>query len=175
MPQYVRSHVPGGTFFFTVATLERRHGLLVDRVHDLREAFREVRRVRPFEVRAIVVLPDHLHCLWTLPHEDADFSTRWRLIKTRFVSCIPAEERLSAKRRAKGERGIWQRRFWEHTIRDEADYAAHIDYIHYNPVKHGYVKRAAAWPHSSIHRFIADGLLASDWSAEPGIADLDYE
>jgi REP element-mobilizing transposase RayT len=120
MSQYVRSHTPGGTFFFTVALLERKGSLLVDRVDELRAAFREVRRRRPFVVDAIVVLPDHLHCIWTLPPEDADFSSRWRLIKTRFVSGIPAGERLSARRQAKGERGIWQRRFWEHTIRDEA-------------------------------------------------------
>jgi len=168
MPQYARSHVPGGTFFFTVALLERRRNLLVERVEDLRDAFRAVRAKRSFEINAIVVLPDHLHCIWTLPPDDPDFSTRWRLIKTRFAAGIPAGERLSIRRAAKGERGIWQRRFWEHTIRDEADYAAHVDYIHFNPVKHGYARRAADWPHSSFHRFVADGLLSADWGAGPG-------
>jgi putative transposase len=175
MSQYIRSHTPGGTFFFTVALLERKGSLLVDRVDGLREAFREVRRRKPFVVDAIVVLPDHLHCIWTLPPEDADFSSRWRLIKTRFLTRIPAGERLSARRQAKGERGIWQRRFWEHTIRDEADYATHIDYIHYNPVKHGHAKRPVDWAHSSIHRFIADGRLADDWAAGPTVEGLDYE
>jgi len=175
MSQYIRSYTPGGTFFFTVALLERKSSLLVDRVDDLRVAFREVRRRRPFVVDAIVVLPDHLHCIWTLPPEDADFSSRWRLIKTRFVAGIPAGERLSARRQVKGERGIWQRRFWEHTIRDEADYAAHIDYIHYNPVKHGHAKRPVDWAHSSIHRFIADDRLADDWAAGPAVEGLDYE
>jgi putative transposase len=97
------------------------------------------------------------------------------LIKTRFVAAIPAGERLSARRQARGERGIWQRRFWEHTIRDDADYASHVDYIHYNPVKHGYVKRPADWVYSSIHRFIADGRLTVDWAATPTVESLDYE
>lgn len=176
MPRYVRNHAPGGTFFFTVALLERKSGcLLVERIADLRESFRLVRGKRPFTVDAMVVLPEHLHCIWTLPAEDADFSTRWRLIKARFAECVPAEERLSARRQAKAERGIWQRRFWEHTIRDEADFAAHVDYIHYNPVKHGYVKRAVDWPHSSIHRFVADGRLPADWGGGAEIRDLDYE
>jgi putative transposase len=175
MPQYTRSHVPGGTFFFTVALLERRHNLLIDRIADLREVFRVVRSQRPFEIDAIVILPDHLHCLWTLPTDDPDYSTRWRLIKTRFGACVPPGERLSARRRSKGERGIWQRRFWEHTIRDEADYAAHVDYIHYNPVKHGYVTRAADWPHSSIHRFMEDGRIPADWAAGPETDAFQYE
>ncbi|MDB5986001.1 MAG: transposase [Nevskia sp.] len=175
MPHYTRSHTPGGTFFFTVALLERKRRLLVEHIEHLREAFRIVRAKRPFEINAIVVLPDHLHCIWTLPEDDPDFSTRWRLIKTRFVNCIPAGERLSIRRESKGERGIWQRRFWEHTIRNDADYAAHVDYIHFNPVKHGVVQRVADWPHSSFHRFVASGLLPADWAAEPPIEVLDYE
>ena len=175
MPNYVRSHVPGGTFFFTVALLERRGDLLVGRVDELREAFRTVRAKRPFTVDAMVVLPEHLHCIWTLPPEDADYSTRWRLIKTRFAACVPAGERLSSRRQVKEERGIWQRRFWEHTIRDEADFAAHVDYIHYNPVRHGYVQRTVEWPHSSFHRFVADGRLPVDWGGGVGLEGLDYE
>ena len=175
MSQYIRSHVPGGTFFFTVALLERRRSLLTDHIDDLRAAFREVRRRRPFEMGAVVVLPDHLHCLWKLPPDDADFSTRWRLIKTRFLNSLPTTEHLSERRQLKGERGIWQRRFWEHTIRDEADYAAHVDYIHFNPVRHGYARRPVDWPHSSIHRFIVEGLLTPDWAAGPDIDRLSYE
>jgi putative transposase len=175
MSQYTRSHVPGGTFFFTAALLERRLASLTDHIGHLREAFRMVRSKRPFQVDAIVILPDHLHCIWTLPQDDTDYSTRWRLIKTRFAACIPAGERLSARRAAKGERAIWQRRFWEHTIRDEADYSAHVDYIHFNPVKHGYALRAADWPHSSFHRFVANSLLSEDWGADTAIRGLEYE
>lgn len=128
MPNYVRAHIPGGSFFFTVALLERHRTLLTDHVDLLREAFRSVKALRHFTMEAIVILPDHLHCIWTLPDGDADFSTRWRLIKARFARGIPS-----------GERGIWQRRFWEHALRDQQDFNAHVDYIHFNPVKHGYV------------------------------------
>ena len=175
MSQYTRSHVPGGTFFFTVALLERKRSLLVDRVEDLRESFRLVQAEYPFHIDAIVILPDHLHCIWTLPEGDTDFSARWRLIKTRFGNCIPAGEHLSARRASKGERGIWQRRFWEHTIRDDADYAAHVDYIHFNPVKHGHVRHVIDWPHSSFHRFVARGQLPADWAAGSSIEGLEQE
>jgi len=110
-----------------------------------------------------VVLPDHLHAMWTLPDGNSDFSTRWRLIKTVFARQIPATERLSAVRKRKGERGIWQRRFWEHAIRDEHDWERHVDYIHFNPVKHGYAKQAIDWPYSSFHRFVREGQYAVDW------------
>jgi len=175
MSQYTRSHVPGGTFFFTVALLERKRSLLVDHIEDLRESFRLVRAKHPFDIDAIVILPDHLHCIWTLPPHDHDFSMRWRLIKTRFGNCITADERLSRRRTSKGERGIWQRRFWEHTIRDDADYAAHVDYIHFNPVKHGHVRRVIDWPHSSFHRFVASGQMPADWAAAPSIEGLEHE
>jgi len=124
MPQYIRAHIAGGSFFFTVT--------LIEHVDLLRAAFRNVRLRRPFQIDAIVVLPDHLHCIWTLPPDDADFSTRQRLIKTTFVCGIAAGERLSARRQRASERGIWQRRFWEHAIRDENDFVRHVDYIHYN-------------------------------------------
>jgi len=152
MPQYIRAFVPGGTFFFTVNLLERRRKLLTENIDKLPEVFKAARRRRPFTIEAIVILPDHLHCIWTLPSGEADFSTRWHDIKARFAAQIPKRERLSARRLQKGERGIWQRRFWEHVIRDESDYERHADYIHYNPVKHGHVKRVAAWPYSSFHR-----------------------
>jgi putative transposase len=139
-------------FFFTVALLERRRCFLTKHIDALRQAFVDSRRRRPFRTDAIVVLPDHLHCIWTLRPEDADFSTRWHDIKARFSARIPKGERLSERRQFKGERGIWQRRYWEHTIRDENDFARHVDYIHYNPVKHGHVERVADWPHSSFHR-----------------------
>ncbi len=163
MPQYIRAFVPGGTFFFTVALLERRRTLLVDHIDLLRTAFIDARQRRPFTIDAIVVLPDHLHCIWTLPPDDADFSTRWHDIKSRFSAGIEPGERLSTRRASKGERGIWQRRFWEHCIRDEHDFARHADYLHFNPVKHGHVARVVDWPHSSFHRHVKDGVYSADW------------
>lgn len=175
MPRYIRAFVPGGTFFFTVATLERRRGLLTEYIAALRAAFTAERRLHPFVVDAIVVLPDHLHCLWTLPSGDADFSMRWHAIKATFSRAIPRGERLSTRRVAKGERGIWQRRFWEHAIRDERDFERHADYIHYNPVKHGYVQRAADWPHSTFRRFVRRGVYAMDWGAGVDVRGMDLE
>ncbi|MBK9394782.1 MAG: transposase [Uliginosibacterium sp.] len=163
MPNYRRSFVPGGTFFFTVNLLDRDRDLLVRHVDLLREAVRTVRAKRPFEIVAWVVLPEHQHCIWTLPPDDTDYPERWRLIKLLFSRALPREEHINASRKSKGERGVWQRRFWEHTIRDERDLNHHIDYIHFNPVKHGHCVRAADWPHSSIHRFIEQGVLTSDW------------
>lgn len=138
MPTYRRHKLACGCSFFTVNLLERRSNmLLTQEIALLRQAVRRVRQARPFTIDAWVVLPDHLHAVWTLPAGDDDFSTRWRLIKTFFVRGLPPTERLSRVRRAAGERGIWQRRFWEHAIRDDADYAAHVVYVHFNPVKHG--------------------------------------
>jgi putative transposase len=114
----------------------------------------------------LVVLPDHIHAVWTLPPGDADFSTRWRFIKSRFAQAIPKRESLSPVREKRGERGIWQRRFWEHLIRDENDYARHIEYCYINPVKHGLVARVQAWPHSSFHRDVRAGLFPADWAGE---------
>jgi putative transposase len=173
MPQYVRAWIPGGTFFFTVALLERRRDLLVRHIDLLRECMRRVRKTRPFRIEAIVVLPDHLHCIWTLPPGDSDFSTRWRLIKTAFAKDIPHDERLSARRRKTGERGIWQRRFWEHAIRDDSDFAKHMDYIHFNPVKHGHAKSVVDWPYSSFHRYVREGVYPADWATDPGLEGVE--
>ena len=138
MTSYRRNFVQGGSFFFTVNLADRRQRLLVDHVDLLRRAFFETRRQHQFVIEAIVVLPDHLHAIWTLPVGDGDFALRWRLIKAAFSRRLPATEAVSASRLEKGERGIWQRRYWEHTLRDENDYSRHIDYIHFNPVKHGW-------------------------------------
>lgn len=162
---YRRNRVAGGTYFFTVNLLERTSGLLVEHVELLRESVRKVKRQRPFQIDAWVVLPDHLHAVWTLPSDDTDYSGRWREIKKAFAKGLPKTEHLSVVRASKGERGIWQRRFWEHTIRDDADYAAHLDYVHINPVKHGWAARAADWPYSSFHHAVAAGLYPSDWAA----------
>src|SRR4051812_6784057 len=152
MPNYCRHRVPGGTYFFTVNLEDRRSGLLVKRLGLLRDAVQLVRAKSPFRIEAWVVLPDHMHWLWTLPDGDDDFPGRWRAIKIAFSKALPAEEYQSAAPTARGERGVWQQRYWEHTIRDDPDFAAHLDYIHFNPVKHGLVPRPADWPHSSFHR-----------------------
>ena len=164
--RYRRANATGGTYFFTVNLADRSRRLLMERIDELRAAVRIVKSKHPFEIVAWVVLPDHLHAVWTLPAEDADFSTRWMLIKTGFSRSIERTETIRESRLHKGERGIWQRRFWEHQIRDDDDLQRHVDYVHINPVKHGHVKRAADWPQSSIHRYIRAGALAADWSAE---------
>ncbi|MGH8509227.1 MAG: REP-associated tyrosine transposase [Gammaproteobacteria bacterium] len=167
MPDYRRYRLPGGTYFFTVNLLERHpNDLLLRRIEVLRAAVRTVRAHHPFHVDAWVVLPDHLHCVWTLPPGDHDFTNRWRLIKQAFSRALPLAERRSSVRIARGERGIWQRRFWEHAIRDERDYAAHIDYCHINPVKHGYAKRVSEWPYSTFHRYVTRGIYPPDWAGD---------
>jgi putative transposase len=166
MPNYRRAFVPGGCWFFTVTLLDRQSALLVEQIEILREATRRTRERFPFHIDAMTVLPDHIHAVWTLPPGDTDFSVRWRWIKIRFARSIPRGERLSRVRQARGERGIWQRRFWEHLIRNEDDYARHIEYCYINPVKHGYVTRVAAWPHSSFHRDVRAGLFPEDWAGD---------
>jgi len=172
MTNYRRYRLKGGYYFFTVALAERRGRLLTENIQGLRTAFREVKDAHPFTMEAVVILPDHLHCIWTLPEGDDDFSTRWRQIKAAFSRQLPKTERRSKSRLNKGERGIWQRRFWEHAIRDELDYQRHVDYIHYNPVKHGYVTRVADWRYSSFHRFVRLGVYPSDWGGS-GLRDMD--
>jgi putative transposase len=171
MPDYRRYRVPGGTYFFTVNLLERRLDTLVRYIQALRDAVRVTRRERPFHIDAWVVLPDHMHCVWTLPPGDDDFSNRWKAIKIRFAQSLPRTERRSNTRVSRGERGIWQRRFWEHVIRNDIDYTRHVDYIHWNPVKHGLVAGVADWPYSTFHRFRRLGLVPEDWAgvsnAEP--------
>lgn len=168
MPDYRRYRVPGGAYFFTVNLLERRSDLLIWSIDALREAVRATRRQRPFHIDAWVVLPDHLHCLWTLPAGDTDFSNRWKAINIRFIQAIAPTERRSAVRIRRGERGVWQRRFWEHAIRDEEDYARHLDYIHYNPVKHGWATAVKDWPYSTFHHWVKQGGYPMDWGGQPG-------
>lgn len=169
--QYRRSNRGGGTYFFTVNLAERSRSLLVDYIGALRAAIGLVKQRHPFHIDAIVVLPDHLHAIWTLPPGDADYPTRWMLIKAGFSRQLPKGERISASRRSKGERGIWQRRYWEQAIRDEEDFRQHVDYIHYKPTKHGHVARPADWVHSSVHRYIRNGILPANWGAGLDIAD----
>jgi putative transposase len=165
VPEYRRNRVPGGTFFFTVNLLDRRSDLLVTQIDILRDAVRRVRARAPFRIDAWVVLPDHRHCRWTLPPGDADFPGRWRAIKTAFAKCLAAGEARSPVMANRGERGIWQRRYWAHTIRNDRDFAAHMDYTHFNPVKHGLVEHPADWPHSSFRRCVADGFILMDGGA----------
>jgi putative transposase len=165
MVRYRRNLVPGGTYFFTVTLVDRHSSALVDHIGALRAAFRAARRERPFDIDAIVILPEHLHAVLTLPAGDADFSGRWRRIKGHFSSYMIAAG-ASARRHPKGEFGLWQRRFWEHTIRDEGDFARHMDYIHFNPVRHGLVSRVREWPYSSFHRYVREGLLPVDWAGD---------
>ena len=132
--------------------------LLVDQIDALRWSFRYVTERRPFRLDAVVVLPDHLHCIWTLPPGDTDFSMRWNLLKGHFSRAIEKGERISQSREKRRERGLWQRRFWEHLLRDQEDFNQHVDYLHWNPVKHGWVTRVADWPHSSFHDYAARGI-----------------
>ena len=171
MTDYRRNFISGGSFFFTVNLADRRLGLLTVYIEELRAAFRETRQRHPFVTDAIVVLPDHMHSVWTLPAGDSDFATRWRQIKSAFSRRLPNGERVSDSRAAKGERGIWQRRYWEHTIRDDKDFERHIDYVHINPVKHGLVTRGQDWPYSSFHRMVKFGLYPEDWAGDG--AELD--
>jgi Transposase and inactivated derivatives len=167
MTEYRRARLPGATWFFTVNLAERRgNRLLVERIDLLRAAFRIVQTRHPFRLEAVVILPEHLHCVWTLPPEDTDFSSRWNLIKGHFSRAIEKGERISPSRTKRGERGIWQRRFWEHLIRDEEDFNRHVDYVHWNPVKHGWVRRVADWPHSSFHDYSRRGVYPEDWGGE---------
>ncbi len=164
--EYRRAFVPGGSFFFTVVT-ERRRRLFVtsETVDVLRNAFRSVMAKRPFKIDALVVLPDHLHCVWSLPPEDADFATRWRLVKTWFTKHCASwlREASDQAHQRKGQQSIWQHRYWEHVLRDEMDLHHHVDYIHYNPVKHGYVCRPVDWPYSSMRRYVDAGMYSEDW------------
>lgn len=172
MPNYRHVPAPGGVLFFTVVTYRRRRIFANDAaVTCLREAFRKVKAKRPFNVDAMVVLPDHLHCIWRLPQDDGDYSSRWREIKK------AASRAIAPHANARHERQVWQRRFWEHAIRDDDDWRRHVEYIHYNPVKHGHVERPADWPWSSFSRFVARGWHEPGWGeTEPEIIrGLDLE
>jgi len=162
MVQTRRHFVPDVTHFFTVALADRRCASLTDRIDALGKAFRQCRALRSFETIAIVVLPAHLHCVWTLPAGDADYSTRWSLIKRIFTRKQFHEGPTDARARKR----VWQPRFWEHTIRSETDLQRHVDYIHFNPVRHGCAHRASEWPHTSFHRYVRLGWLSEDWACD---------
>lgn len=172
MSRYRRAKVEGGTFFFTIALADRSGDLLVRYIDHLRQAYKFVVDQYPFETVAICILPDHLHAIWSLPGEDLNFPLRWSLIKSRFSRGFPTPNLRSRSQIAKRDKGIWQRRYWEHVIRDDADLARHVDYIHFNPVKHGYVSRVSDWPYSSFHRYVERGLLPVDWGGDVRIRDV---
>ena len=155
MVQYRRNRVKGGCYFFTVTLRDRSSDLLIRHVDVLRNAFISCRRSRPFKMDAVVILPDHLHTIWTLPEGDADYPGRWKAIKAQFTRTL--------RRGGLVQSSPWQSRYWEHTIRDSEDWRRHMDYVHYNPVKHGYVQRPADWPHGSFGRAVNDGLYTLDW------------
>ena len=165
MPDYRRNRVPGGCYFFTVALRDRRSDLLVRHVDALRNAVRATRTLHPFHIDAWVVLPDHMHCLWTLPPGDDGFPRRWQAIKAGFSRWVPQPGSPRASLVRRREAGVWQRRYWEHTIRDERDYAAHVDYVHFNPVKHGLAAHPGDWPYSSFSRYVALGIYPAGWAA----------
>ncbi len=184
MSNYRRARVTGASYFFTVNLAQKGKALLTDHIDELRAAFSVTMRERPFVCDAIVILPDHIHAVWTMPKGDADFSTRWGAIKARFTRQVKSNRRVglyptddqkigqtvgwnptlrSPSKNRKGDAGIWQRRYWEHCIRDERDYRNHLEYCWGNPVKHGFVERAVDWPFSSLHREIARGAISPEW------------
>ena len=180
MPNYRRAIVPGGTFFFTVVSWQRRPVLCHPDIRaTLRAAITTVREAYPFTINAWVLLPDHLHCVWTLPDGDADFAVRWAMIK-RFVTRRAGGSGDGARsapyggsapcggasRLRRHEGGLWQRRFWEHQVRDQSDLNRCLNYLHWNPVKHGHVDRVADWPYSTFHRFVRVGMYPKDWSVQ---------
>ena len=175
--KYHRAYMPGGTYFFTVVTYQRRPILATPYTVDvLRKAFRYTMERLPFTIVASVILPDHMHFIWTLPQETSDFSTRWRLIKSHFTRNWAEKDAISESisRLNKGEKDVWQRRFWEHLIRDQTDLARHVEYIHYNPVKHGFVNAPAEWEYSSFMKFVREGSYSPDWGKDSEIWSGDH-
>ncbi len=169
MSRYRRATTAGSSYFFTVVAYRRQPILCHETIRNaLHNAIEAVRISRPFVIDAWILLPDHLHCVWTLPEGDADFSTRWAIIKRAVsLACkdnFHRDDLLTASKLKHRESTIWQRRFWEHQIRDENDFARHVDYIHFNPVKHGHVQHAVDWPYSTFHRYVREGLYKRNWA-----------
>ncbi len=181
MPNYRRIRIPGITYFFTVVTYKRREILVIPKSRQiLRAVINEARQLQPFTICGWVLLPDHIHCIWTLPENDGDYSKRWGIIKSGFSkrakSLFHRNQWMTDSKRKYREATIWQRRFWEHMIRDEDDFRRHIDYLHFNPVKHGLVKRVKDWPYSAFHRFVKNGFYPPEWGGDEmgEITDADF-
>ncbi|MCK4841143.1 MAG: transposase [Methylococcales bacterium] len=162
MVNYRRAYIEGGMYFFTVTLKNRQQNYLTTYVDALRDSFAYVKKHQPFEIIAIVILPEHLHCLWHLPRGDDNYAGRWRAIKSRFTRAL-IKSGADLHKNKRGEYNLWQSRYWEHSIRDESDLLRHIDYIHYNPVKHGYVDNVKDWSFSSFHQFVEEGTLPQNW------------
>jgi putative transposase len=183
MPEYRRNFVPGATYFFTVVTLERRPILTTEIGRSsLRKAIEGVQKKRPFHQFAIALLPDHIHAVWTLPPGDPNFSVRWRQIKEAFTRHFTngggSEAATTASRVRHRERAVWQRRFWEHTCRDEDDLKRCVDYLHWNPVKHGLVQAVADYPWSTFHKFVREGEYDPGWGRDvsfPGLISSEWD
>ena len=171
MSDYKRLYVEGGCYFFTVVTYKRRHILTTkENIRLLRIAFKTAQKKRPFVNDAIVILPNHIHCIWTLPENDDDFSERWKSIKQSFT------RQYNAYHKPNKRQPLWQPRFWEHLIRTDRDYEEHMNYIHYNPVKHGYVDAPKLWQHSSFRLMVAKGIYPLDWATnETDMIYVPYE
>lgn len=167
MVMYRRNRVAGATYFFTVNLRDRKSNLLTQHAAAFREIVRGVKLHLPFILDAMVVMPDHWHAVWTLPPDDDKYASRLRLIKARFTKHL-VKQGIVIAQDERGEYALWQKRFWEHTIRDDRDFEAHVNYVHINPVKHGYVVRAIDWEHSTIHAYVERGLLPDDWACEIG-------
>ena len=163
MVAYRRHWLAGGTYFFTVTLKDRKSRWLVERIDDLKEAIRSVQLERPFRIDALVVLPEHLHTIWSLPHGDADYAARWQMVKARFSRRL-AKSSAGISCNEQGEYNLWQRRYWEHTLRNERDLQQHMDYVYYNPVKHGWVRQVAQWPYSTFHRDVRKGIYPQNWA-----------
>lgn len=177
MPEYRRSQVAGGMYFFTVVTRRRRPVLTETPARSaLRTAIQQARTTLPFVIEAWVLMPDHLHCIWTLPRGDMNYPARWAIIKRHVSRAMGDNESAltEGSRQKRGEHGFWQRRFWEHLIRNEEDLRRHLDYIHWNPVKHGCARTVAEWPYSSFHRYVRDGVYEADWGGAGKILEGDF-
>jgi putative transposase len=161
---YRRSFVPGGTFFFTVTLYNRKSCLLVERIELLKEAVHSVKNQYPFQMKAYVVLPEHLHMIWELPNGDSNYSLRWKKIKALFSKSINRSG-FELPKTKHNEYRLWQRRFWEHAIKDMSDFENHVNYIHYNPIKHGLVNELHDWPYSSFHHYVQSGRLCEHWAS----------
>lgn len=172
MVAYRRNRVQGACYFFTVNVKNRRLNLLTDHIDELRLAFKETQEKYPFNIIAIVILPDHIHAIWRLPAGDDDYSGRWKSLKANFTHKL--QYKLTLRKNARGEYGIWQSRFWEHTIRDEQDMQRHIDYIHYNPVKHGYCQQVNEWQYSSFHHYVQCKKLAINWGGNDPMLNIKF-
>jgi putative transposase len=174
MSNYRGYSIAGGTYFFTLALANRQSTLLTDQIEMLRAAYQRTNALHPFTTIAICILPDHIHAIWQLPPDDANFALRWRMIKSQFSRQLPINQQRSDSKAKRREKGIWQRRFWEHQIRDDNDLQRHVDYIHYNPVKHGYVQRVRDWEYSSFQRYVKQGHYPIDWGGSVYIKSGDF-